>query len=109
MIREDLMEDFRALVDAHTKAINTLIEEFNDDQRTLMIEIEMTFEDKPLSWVYHIIQSELGLSCVSFRFRNCVVSSLLFLSVHGRYNNYEPSSQSLHFIKKIWELLVPHP
>ena len=31
MIQEDLEEDFHALTDGHTKAITTLLEEFNDN------------------------------------------------------------------------------
>mgnify|MGYP000364907296 CR=1 FL=1 len=45
MIREDLTEDFHALADAHTKAIGTLLEEFNDDQMLLMIETEQALND----------------------------------------------------------------
>ena len=45
MIREDLTEDFHALADAHTKAIGTLLEEFNDDQMLLMIETEQALNE----------------------------------------------------------------
>ena len=48
MIREDLTEDFRALADAHTKAVDTLLEEFNDDQMLLMIETEQALNDNAL-------------------------------------------------------------
>ena len=40
MIREDLTKDLHALANAHTKAIGTLLDEFNDDQMMLMIETE---------------------------------------------------------------------
>ena len=45
MIREDLTKDLHALANAHTKAIGTLLEEFNDDQMMLMIETEQAFDD----------------------------------------------------------------
>ena len=45
MIGEDLIDDFHALAKAHTKAIGTLLEEFNDDQMLLMIEMEQALND----------------------------------------------------------------
>ena len=45
MIREDLTKDFHALADTHTKAIGTLLEEFNDDQMLLMIDTERAMND----------------------------------------------------------------
>ena len=45
MIREDLTKDFHALADTHTKAIGTLLEEFNDDQMLLMIETEQALNE----------------------------------------------------------------
>ena len=45
MIREDLMEDLHALTDVRTKAIGTLLEEFNDDLMMLMIKAEQALKD----------------------------------------------------------------
>ena len=40
------MEDFHALADGHTKAITTVLEEFNEDQMMLRIEAEQALNDK---------------------------------------------------------------
>ena len=48
MIWEDLIEDFRALADAHTKGIGTLLEKFNDDQMLFTIEMEQALNDNTL-------------------------------------------------------------
>ena len=44
LVREDLEEDFRALADGHTKAITTLLEEFNDDQMVLRLQAEKALD-----------------------------------------------------------------
>ena len=46
MVREDLTEDFHALINGHTKAILELLEEFNDDQIVLRIEAEKALNVK---------------------------------------------------------------
>ena len=46
MVREDLTKDFHALANGHTKAILTLLEEFNDDQMMLRIEAEQALNIK---------------------------------------------------------------
>ena len=45
MVREDLTEDFCTLVDTHTKAIERLLNEFNDDQLLLMLDTKRAFND----------------------------------------------------------------
>ena len=47
LVREDLEEDFRALVNGHTKAITPLLEEFNDDQMVLRLEAEKALDITP--------------------------------------------------------------
>ena len=44
LVREDLEEDFCALIDGHTRAITGLLEEFNDDQMVLRLDAEKALE-----------------------------------------------------------------
>ena len=47
LVREDLEEDFRVLADDHTRAITTLLKEFNDDQMVLQLDAEKALEITP--------------------------------------------------------------
>ena len=45
LFREDLAEEFHALVKSHTTAIEQLLDDFNDDQMLFQIEVE-AYEDE---------------------------------------------------------------
>ena len=45
MVQEEFTEDFQALAETHTMAIESLLEEFNDDQLLLMLETERAFHE----------------------------------------------------------------